>query len=477
MSTNVPPIQFTDAGIVVPEESAVLTGVEADINAAFGGNLNFTNLNTPQGQLASTFAAVISDAYAAFAYLANQMNPDTNSGFMQDAIGRIYFMTRNAGVPTVVQCTCNGLFGTPLAGAQAQDTSGNLYVIVDQTVTIPVSGSIVTAFQNQVNGPIACPAGTLTKIYQQIPGWDSITNGSDGVIGANVESPAAFEYRREQSVALNGHGSLPSIQAAVFDVEGVIDCYATENVTDDAIVVGSTNYSLLPHSLYVGVSGGDPQDVANAIWTKKDVGCNMNGNTTETVQDTSNYEPPYPTYTITFNTLTDTPISFVVELQNSSDLPDNIVALVQAAVIAQFTGANGGARARAGALLLASPYYGPVQAIGVEVSILFIGIGTSFSGECTLVNESNVVTVTTASSGSLTPGTVLTASEVPAGTTIVQQLGGTTGGTGTYQMSANATATVSSPEALTGEPGTAQQIGIDQEPTIDASNIDVVLVD
>ena len=58
MTTNVPAIQFTTAGIVVPEESAILTGVQEDINAAFGGNLNFTNLNTPQGQLASSWAAV-----------------------------------------------------------------------------------------------------------------------------------------------------------------------------------------------------------------------------------------------------------------------------------------------------------------------------------------------------------------------------------------------------------------------------------
>ena len=476
MTTNVPAIQFTTAGIVVPEESAILTGVQEDINAAFGGNLNFTNLNTPQGQLASSWAAVIADAYASFAEIANQMNPDTNTGFMQDAIARIYFLNRNPGVPTTVQCTCVGLFGTVIAvGAQAQDTSGNLYVCT-AAVTIPVGGSVTASFANQGNGPIACPANTLTKIYQQVPGWDSINNPSDGVEGALVESPAAFEYRREQSVALNGHGSLPSIQAAVFDVAGVIDCYATENVTDSTIHVGSTSYALLPHSLYVGVSGGAAQSIANAIWLKKDVGCNMNGNTTETVEDTGNYAPPYPTYSITFNTLTPTPIYFTVKLANSADLPSNIATLVQAAIIAQFTGANGGARARAGALLLASPFYGPVQQIGNYVSILFIGIGSTFAGDCTVVNASNVLTVTTATSGLLSPGTVLTATGVAAGATIVQQLSGTTGGVGTYQMSANATATEGSPVALAGAPGTSQLIGIDQEPTIVAADITVTLV-
>lgn len=373
-TTNVPTVQFTDTGLIVPQESDILSGVMQDYNDAFGGNLN-TNLETPQGQLASSTSAIIAACNALFAYFVNQINPDTNSGFMQDGIGRIYFLERSPGVPTNVSCVCMGAFGTIIpVGAQAQDTSGNLYICTDGGA-IPVGGTVTLNFANIVEGPVPCPANTLTTIYRAIPGWDSINNPADGVIGRNIESRAEFEFRRKNSVALNAHGSLDSVYAAVFDVADVLDVYATENVTDGIITVGATSYPLAPHSLYIAVTGGLGQSVGNAIWTKKDVGCNMNGNTTVTVFDT-NYQPPIP-YTITFERPIDLPIKFAVQIASSASLPTNIVALTKAAIIASFIGADGSQRVRIGGLILASKFYGPVSAIGPEVSILSILIGIS----------------------------------------------------------------------------------------------------
>lgn len=386
MSTNVPQITWTSTGIEVPTAAEVLTGVQEDINAAFGNNLNFTSAGTPQMQLATSFASVISNCYAAIAYFVNNINPNIASGSMQDAIGQIYFLDRIPGEPTSVTCTCVGLAGTVIpVGAQAQDTSGNMYTCTEAG-TIPIGGSISLTFANIVNGPIACPANTLTQIYQAIPGWNTINNPSAGVVGQDVETQAQFELRRVNSVASNSQGALQSIYGTILGLPGVIDAYCYENDQDTSITVGSTNYSMLPHSIYVGVAGGTASEIANAIWTKKSPGCNMNGNTSVTVYDTVNYQEPYPAYTITFNVLTDVPIYFAVQIKNSSQLPSNIVALVQAAVVAQFTGSNGAPRARAGSYLLASQYYAPIIAISpTVVSLISVTVGTSFPGTLTSV--------------------------------------------------------------------------------------------
>ena len=221
----------------------------------------------------------------------------------------------------------------------------------------------------------------MTQIYKTSPGWDTINNPSDGVLGQDVETQQAFAYRRAQSVALNARGSLPSIYAAVFDVPGVLDVYVFENTTNSTINVGSTSYPLVPHSLYVAAVGGEVQDVANAIWTKKDVGCDYNGNTSATVVDTSGYQQPYPTYTVKYEIPPALPIKFAVQLANDSGLPTNIVQLVQDAIIAAFNGTNSGTRARIGALLLASTFYPPVinigNTIGSPVSVLSILLGSS----------------------------------------------------------------------------------------------------
>lgn len=375
MTTNVPVIQFLPTGLVLPPTSAILAGVTADIDSAFGNNLN-PDGSTPQGQLATSETAAIADKNAQIAFIVNQVDPDQAESFMQDAIGRIYFQERNPGVPTAVQCLCVGAQGTFIpVGAQAADTSGNRYVAMGEG-TIDAGGSITLPFANINNGPIPCPANTLNIIYQAIPGWDTINNVGAGVVGANVESRADFEFRRQNSVALNGHGSLPSIYSRVSAVTGVIDCYAVENDEATTVNTGSTNYPLVQHSLYVAVVGGADADIANAIWTKKDVGCNYNGNTTVVVFDT-NYSFPQPQYNVKFERPPALPIKFAVQIVNSPGLPANIVALTKAAIIASFNGSDGSARVRIASLLLAAKFYGPVAAIGSEVSVISILLGSS----------------------------------------------------------------------------------------------------
>ena len=230
MTTNVPSPVFTPRGFVAPSEADVLAGVQADQVAAFGGNLN-PALNTPQGQLAQSEAAIIGDCNAQFVNLTNQVDPAYAEGRMQDAIGRIYYMTRNPALPTVVTATCGGGTGTVIPiGAQAVDQGGNIYVCT-QAGTIPSGGTIDLTFQCQTVGPIACPTGYLNAIYQAIPGWDTITNTNPGDTGRDVESRSDFEWRRRNSVAANAQGTLPSVLGAVFGVSGVIDAYATENAT------------------------------------------------------------------------------------------------------------------------------------------------------------------------------------------------------------------------------------------------------
>lgn len=374
--SSVPPIEFTPAGLVIPQASAVLAGVQADIDAAFGGGLN-PALETPQGQLASSETAIIDDKNAQFAYFTNQIDPDYSSGRFQDAIARIYFLTRKPGAPTTVSCTLGGAPGTVIPwGTLAQDTSGNIYQCSQDTV-IGADSTAQVNFENGLPGSIPCGPGELIIVYQAISGWDTIYNDDAGVAGYLTESRAEFEFRRRASVAINAHGSLGAIYGEVFEVPDVLDCYATENPTGDPVEVGATDYELAPHSLYVAVVGGTDAAVAQAIWTKKDVGCDYNGNTSVVVVDTEGYLYPQPTYTVIFERPPALPILFAVNIVNNPGLPFNIVDLVKAAVIARFNGANDTARERIGATVFASSYYGAVAVLSPKVAIISILIGTS----------------------------------------------------------------------------------------------------
>lgn len=374
--SSVPTIQFTPAGVIIPTESAVLAGVQSDMNAAFGSGLN-PALETPQGQLASSQTAVIGDKNNEVALIVNQVDPQYSDGRFQDGIGRIYFLTRKPATSTSVTCTLGGVAGTVIpAGTFAQDTSGNTYAATGSSV-IGVGGTVSAEFQNLSTGPIPCAAGTLIKVYQAISGWDTITNAADGTIGHNVENRSDFELRRKNSVAINAHGTPSNIYAKVFDVEDVLDVYVIDNVTNATVNTGATAYPVVEHSIYVAVVGGLDADIAKAIWNAKDNGCDYNGNTSVTVTDPSGYSYPQPSYTVKFQRPAALPIKFAVTIVNDPLLPLDIVTRVKAAIIARFNGTDGTVRERIGSLILASRYYGPASSVAPNVAVVSVLIGTS----------------------------------------------------------------------------------------------------
>lgn len=372
--SSVPKIEFSIAGLVIPPETDILAAVQVDIDAAFGGGLN-PALETPQGQLATSQAAIIGDKNSEFAYYVNQVDPQYAEGKFQDAIARIYFLTRKVATPTTVIATLTGIAGTIVpALTLAQDTSNNTYVLTGDA-RIGLSGTVNATFQNVETGPIPCAAETLTQVYQAVPGWDAISNAADGILGSDVESRADFEYRRQNSVAINGLGTLGAIYANVFALSDVLDVYVIDNPTGATVNVGATNYPIIEHSVYVAVIGGNDDDVARAIWDKKDLGCDYNGNTTVTVVDESGYSYPQPTYEVKFNRPTTLPILFDVTIVDDPTLPSNIIQLVKDAIIARFNGVDGTTRERIGSTIYASRYYGAVSVVAANVALVNILIG------------------------------------------------------------------------------------------------------
>jgi hypothetical protein len=199
-----------------------------------------------------------------FLALANGVDPAYASGRMQDAIGRIYFLTRLPDQSTVTQVTCTGLANTQIpTGALIQALDSNLYYCLSGG-TIPASGAITLPFACQVTGPIACPAQTFT-IYGTISGWDTAVSTADGVLGSSVESRSAFETRRQQTVMANAAGFTSAILGSLLgndpvtgaqNVPGILDALVVDNANSypvgfgpQAVIIGSISGTTLTVSL------------------------------------------------------------------------------------------------------------------------------------------------------------------------------------------------------------------------------------
>lgn len=472
--TNVPKPVFNTSGFLPPAESAILAGVLADLNAAFGGNLNEA-LETPQGQLATSFAAAIGNCNDIMLSVIAGVDPAYSFGKMQEAIGRIYFLSRLGAEPTTVSTVCTGLAGTFIpVGALAKSAAGDIYSCTSGG-TIGVGGTVTLEFECTETGPVSCPAGTLNAIYQGVSGWDSVTNPTDGVPGHEEESREEFEIRRADSVSINALGFLPSIRAALMSLPNVLDAYVTENNTASPVVVGGV--TIAANSVYACTSGGVSADIAKTLWQKKPPGCGYTGTTTIQVEDdASGYLVPFPTYDVDFTIAAALPVIMHVEIYDSAAIPANATELIQAAVLLAFTGGDGGERARIGSTVFADRFYAGIKALGTWARIVDLTIGSELSTAAafTAAISGTTMTVSAVASGTLAVGQTVIGPGVASGTRITA-LGTGSGGTGTYEVAVSQTVASGSLESIdpTLHELTAQ---IDQIPTIVAADIEVVQV-
>lgn len=389
MTSNVPQPVFTPTGVELADPQALLAGILADQVAAFaltGKTLN-TELTTPQGQIASSQAYVLSAFQALLAQMVANVDPLTSSGSYQDALGRIYFLTRQQATFATVSATATGTPGATLpAGSQVQSSDGTIWASTVDAIFDPTLGTAAVVFQSTTAGSVPAAGVSDLKIYQQVANWLAVANSSPSTPGVDTETRAEFETRRADSVQIGGVGTVQAVRAAIANVTGVSDVYVYNNGGDTAITAGTTSYPIPAHSIAINVTGGDQTAIAQAIQSKLDCGCGMSSQSTVsvTIQDTVNYVAPFPTYVYRFmHNVTPTQIYITVNVANLATLPATYVMLVQAAVQAAF--ANGYStpdgtilipRARIGGQVVVAEFAAPIIAIG-NITPVSLFIGTS----------------------------------------------------------------------------------------------------
>lgn len=344
-------LSFDPTGINVPKTSDIRADIAAKVQAAFqaAGGTAVANVDPdqPLGQLVDMLVAEIEAKNAEVAFLANCFSMEQATGSFLDALVSLYFIERKVSEPTIVQCTCTGLQGTVIPfGAVVQDTNGTKYRCLMTGAVIGSTGTATVNFSAVEHGPLEVAAETVTKIVTTVPGWDSVTNPVAGVTGRDEESDAVLRDRTQKSVALNSHGSVSAILAAIAQVDGVIDVSVLENITNVPQV--QFGITVPGHSIAVCVAGGEGSDIAQAIYEKKDAGCGMTG-TTEVSYTLPNTTATY-TYPITIPTNTNV---FVQVTLFTTSIGESLQQAIANAIVSDAAGE--GVNARVG---LAQTLYG-----------------------------------------------------------------------------------------------------------------------
>lgn len=243
-TTSVPAASLTDEGFVAPAETDILTGVWADLQASFGGNLTQT-VNTPQGQLAMSETAIIGDCNDQLLALMNGFDPRTASGRLQDAIAYIFLLTRNtdetraefeARRQDTVAANSNGTNAALLGALLKLDGINDAYVADNNTddeqvikgVTVPARRLYIStsgASADDIGQAILTHKNPCSMTY----GTSSVS-ATDTADAYNGNGPTYLFYYNEAAdtdiyvnVSLTNSTSVPStalasIQSAVLSV-------------------------------------------------------------------------------------------------------------------------------------------------------------------------------------------------------------------------------------------------------------------
>ncbi|MDM9284612.1 baseplate J/gp47 family protein [Providencia rettgeri] len=266
---------LTSQGVIVPDTSTLRDDVENEFKSVFGQQLD-VNPETPQGALITMEVENRDAVVRNNAELANQINPDLAGGIFLDAIWALMGGQRfDATHSFLSQVKFTGIAETIIPkGSQAATLNGDLFETT-KTLIIGKDGSVTGDMRAIETGAIECGVGQLNKVASSVLGWETVHNPSNAVLGRDAESDLQSRRRRKQTLAKNTVSVGEAITSALYELEGVRSLAYRENYTDQPMMFDGI--TLVPHSIYVCVEGGDKEAIARSLLRTKTLGAAFNG--------------------------------------------------------------------------------------------------------------------------------------------------------------------------------------------------------
>lgn len=266
---------ITSQGVIVPDTSTLRDDVESEYRSVFGQDLD-VNPETPQGALITLEVENRDAVVRNNAELANQINPDLAGGIFLDAIWALMGGQRfDATHSFLSQVKFTGIAETIIPkGSQAATLNGDLFETT-KTLIIGKDGSVTGNMRAIETGAVECGVGQLNKVASSVLGWETVHNPSNAVLGRDAESDLQSRRRRKQTLAKNTVSVGEAITSALYELEGVRSLAYRENYTDQPMIFDGI--TLVPHSIYVCVEGGDKEAIARSLLRTKTLGAAFNG--------------------------------------------------------------------------------------------------------------------------------------------------------------------------------------------------------
>lgn len=372
---------MTNEGFVPKRTADIYTDLNtgiASIKDQETGARPFQNISDDSvlQQIIGVFAEGLAECWNAAYEASVQFDPLKNTGAGQSATVQLNAMLRKAGTYTKITLTLTGTANTSIpAGSRVSALNRDQTFVTDFDVIIPASGEITVTATDTVKSDAAPEPGTVARIDTPISGWRTASNTGLISAGSFEETDEELRVRQQRSTSLTSYRIIDAIHAAVVNVPGVIYARAYQN----SKTYPADDRGIPFKEVSVVVEGGDPREIADAIYLRLPTGQIGYGNTTEVFYDDFGVATP-----ISFSRPEEVPVyvDVVLSVTNRTDFPDDYEAKIKQYIIdyAQYSGSiNGEAGFPPGVNIVRTRLYTPVNLVpGHRIESLTIG--TSLAG-------------------------------------------------------------------------------------------------
>jgi uncharacterized phage protein gp47/JayE len=354
----------------------VKQALEADFKDAFGDDIKVTP-DSVFGQIINIFAEVVSDQNEVIEASIAQTNPQSATGVFHKQIVMFNGIeAKESEFSTVsLNCTASTSSGTtiPEKSLVSHVDTGEQFE-TDIELVVPAGNTLSVSATAVNSGPIEASAGKLTKIDTPIFAWETVTNPSDAILGADEETDPELRVRRQIAASQTGASTVPAIFTAVKNIDAVEFVKVIANNTPNP-----DQYGVAANSVWTVVSGGADNDIAQALFETVAAGTgyyNTGGPNGVLV----NYNDPVTgdTYPIKFERPTAVDIWIIVNLEKDLSLyPADGDDQIKAALVNYFETSQ-----TIGLDVFHSRLFTPVNSIpGHSVTSLLIGTSSPPSAE------------------------------------------------------------------------------------------------
>ena len=264
----------------------------------------------------------------------NSKDPNKAKGVDLNILCSLTGTERSQGTPSNVALTLSGVPNTVIiAGKLVQSVVDGSQWRLDSNVVIGAGGTVSATATCTTNGATQAAIGTITRIVNVTGGWQTVTNPSVATPGTDRQNDSSLRLERKKAVSRPGNAQVDNMLGEIFAVDGVRRAVIYENDTDVTDANGLPEHSVAPI-----VDGGTNEDVAKAIFRKKNPGCKLHAaGTAVVVPDVFDLYPSNKR-TITFSRPVYIDMIVTIEVQNDGTLPNNADELITQAILAYANG-------------------------------------------------------------------------------------------------------------------------------------------